>query len=342
MMKPSDFDYYLPSELIAQEPLVYRDKSRLLVLDRKTQSIKHTYFEKLSDFLNSNDLLILNNSEVIPARFLGEKEKTCGKVEVLLLKRLTPDTWEVLVNPSKRVKIGTKIIFQADVLKGEVIKINSEGSRIIKFLFKGSFENVLKKIGQMPTPPYIKKHLKSPERYQTIYAKVAGSVAAPTAGFHFTKKIFQKLNKKNIKRAFLTLHIGLGTFQPVKARDIKDHQMQEEYFLISKKSLDVINQAKSAKKRIITVGTTTVRALETSASLKGILEKESGRTNLFIYPCYKFKITEGLLTNFHLPKSTLFILVCAFAGRDLIFKAYKEAIEKRYRFYSFGDCMLII
>lgn len=342
-MKLSDFDYNLPKELIAQKPIRPRDHSRLLVLDRKTGEIEHYKFYEIEEFLKKGDVLVLNNSKVIPARLLGKKKETGGKIEVLLLRKISPCIWKTLLGGKGR-KEGLEIEFEGK-LSGKIIKKLPQGIWHIKFNFKNrKFEKILDKIGEAPVPPYIKiKDQKSKVKnfYQTVYAKYKGSVAAPTAGFHFTERLMNRLKKKGVQFEYVTLHVGYGTFQPVKEEQIEKHKMHSEYFSITKEVVKRLNKAKKEKRRIIAVGTTSCRVLE--SALKPYNHKVilHGKTNLFIYPGYKFKFTDALITNFHLPKSTLLMLVSAFAGKNLIKKVYKEAIKKKYRFYSFGDAMMI-
>lgn len=340
-MKTSDFDYELPTELIAQHPAEKRDHSRLLVMDKKTGAIEHRVFKDIVDYLHAGDVLVINNTKVIPARIFGTKEGGTAKIEVLLLKRdeTLPNTWEVLVHPGKRAKVGTVIDFGEGKLKGEVVA-NTSAGRKITFHFEGIFEEILEELGTMPLPPYIHEQLEDQNRYQTVYAKVDGSAAAPTAGLHFTKELLETLRKKGVEIEEVLLHVGLGTFKPVNEEDIEDHEMHSEYYEISKDTADHINKAKNEGRRIISVGTTSTRALE-SAAQDGKLVAGSGWTNIFIYPGYKWQIVDGLITNFHLPKSTLMMLVSALSDRKLILNAYKEAVAQRYRFFSFGDAMFI-
>lgn len=342
-MNTSDFYFDLPEEFIAQTPLKQRDASRLLVLDKTTGGIDHTYFKNIIDYLEEGDTLILNNTRVIPARLFGVREDTQSKVEILLLKRVEEegDKWEALVKPGKKARIGHRIVFGEGILIGEIVDILEDGTRVIQFFYQGIFEAILDKLGTMPLPPYIKEQLEDQERYQTIYSKVEGSAAAPTAGLHFTEKIFEQLKRKGIHIAFITLHVGLGTFRPVKVDNLEEHQMHSEYYEISQDIVDLIRSTKEKNKRVIAVGTTTVRTLETAAIGMGEIETSSGWTDIFIYPGYQFKIVDAMITNFHLPESTLLMLVSAFAGRGKILNAYHEAIEKKYRFFSFGDAMLI-
>lgn len=340
-MKVKDFDFYLPEELIAQHPMEERDEARLLILDKKTGELKHKVFKDIIKYINPGDCLVLNNTRVLPARLIGEKEATGGKMEFLLLKRKEKDTWETLVKPGKRAKIGSKFIFGEGLLKAEVLDILEGGSRLVKFTYKGIFEEVLDKLGQMPLPPYIKAKLENKEMYQTVYSKENGSAAAPTAGLHFTEELLKKIKDKGINLAFLTLHVGLGTFRPVKAENIEDHTMHSEYYNIDQKTADIINSTKEKGGRVIAVGTTSTRTLETVSDESGRISEKSGWTDIFIYPGYKYKIVDSLITNFHLPQSTLLMLVSALSTRENIMNAYKTAVEEKYRFFSFGDAMFI-
>lgn len=340
-MKTSDFDYELPEELIAQHPAAQRDHSRLLVMDKYTGAVEHRVFRDIVDYLHAGDVLVLNNTKVIPARIFGVKEGGTAKIEVLLLKRDDdlPNTWEVLVHPGKRAKVGTVIDFGEGRLKGEVIA-NTSAGRKVTFHFDGIFEEILEELGTMPLPPYIHEQLEDQNRYQTVYAKVDGSAAAPTAGLHFTTELLETLRQNGIEIEEVLLHVGLGTFKPVSEEDIEDHEMHSEYYEISQETADRINKAKDEGRRIISVGTTSTRALE-SAAKDGRLQAGSGWTNIFIYPGYKWQIIDGLITNFHLPKSTLMMLVSALSTREHILAAYREAVAQRYRFFSFGDAMFI-
>lgn len=340
-MKTSDFDYELPEELIAQHPAAQRDHSRLLVMDKYTGTVEHRVFRDIVDYLHAGDVLVLNNTKVIPARIFGVKEGGTAKIEVLLLKRDDdlPSTWEVLVHPGKRAKVGTVIDFGEGRLKGEVIA-NTSAGRKVTFHFDGIFEEILEELGTMPLPPYIHEQLEDQNRYQTVYAKVDGSAAAPTAGLHFTTELLETLRQNGVEIEEVLLHVGLGTFKPVSEEDIEDHEMHSEYYEISQETADRINKAKAEGRRIISVGTTSTRALE-SAAKDGRLQAGSGWTNIFIYPGYKWQIIDGLITNFHLPKSTLMMLVSALSTREHILAAYKEAVAQRYRFFSFGDAMFI-
>ncbi|GAV25057.1 S-adenosylmethionine:tRNA ribosyltransferase-isomerase [Carboxydothermus islandicus] len=339
MMKLEDFDYNLPEELIAQTPLEKRDESRLLVLNRQTGEITHDIFKNLKRYLVPGDLLVVNKTRVIPARLYGVREQG-GEVEILLLKRLSLTEWEVLVKPGRRARVGTRLIFAPGVLEGEIVA-QTEVGRIIKFSFQGIFEEILNQLGQTPLPPYIKEKLKDPERYQTIYAKEPGSAAAPTAGLHFTWELISELNNYGVEFTEVLLHVGLGTFKPVKTENIFEHKMHEEYYEIENEAAEKINKAKREGRRVIAVGTTVVRVLESVAD-RGQVAPAKGYTDLFIYPGFNFQIIDGLITNFHLPKSTLLMLVSAFAGREKVLNAYETAVSLRYRFFSFGDAMLII
>jgi len=341
-MKLKDFWYDLPEELIAQSPAEKRDMSRLLVLDRKTGTIEHRHFRDLPGYLSAGDCLVINNTRVMPARLLGEKEKTGGKIEFVLLKRIEANVWEVILKPGKIAKPGSRFVFGNGQLKAEILEIVEGGNRIVRFYYDGVFEEVLDKVGIIPLPPYIHATLEDKERYQTIYSKINGSAAAPTAGLHFTEEVFGELRKKGIEIAELTLHVGLGTFRPVKTENILEHHMHKEYYHISPEACAMINRAKERGNRVVAVGTTSVRVLETSSSDDGKVFPGEGETDIFIYPGYKFKVIDALVTNFHLPESTLIMLVSAFAGRETILNAYQEAIRKRYRFFSFGDAMLIL
>lgn len=340
-MKVKDFDFYLPEELIAQHPLAKRDSSRLMVLDKESGSIEHKVFSDIVDYLNPGDCLVLNDTRVIPARLIGSKEDTGGKMEFLLLKRTGKDTWETLVKPGKRAVIGSKFIFGNGELKAQVEDISEGGSRIVRFQYEGIFEEVLDKLGQMPLPPYIKERLEDKERYQTVYSREQGSAAAPTAGLHFTKELLEKIKNKEIELAFITLHVGLGTFRPVKEEDIEAHEMHSEYYRMNRETADKINRAKESGHRVIAVGTTSCRTLETIGDENGMVSEKDGWTDIFIYPGYKFKIVDALITNFHLPQSTLIMLVSALSSREKILNAYNSAVQERYRFFSFGDAMFV-
>ncbi len=340
-MDVKDFDYDLPEELIAQDPLEDRSSSRLMVLDKKTGEVSHHVFKEIINYLRPGDCLVLNNTKVIPARLFGVKEGTLAKIEILLLKRRQNDVWETLVKPGKKAKPGTKIIFGDGILVGEVIDVVEDGNRLIKFTYDGIFEEILDKLGQMPLPPYITHQLKDKNRYQTVYAKYDGSAAAPTAGLHFTKELLSAVKEKGVDIAEVTLHVGLGTFRPVKVDNVLDHHMHSEFYMVSQEAADKINTAKKNGGRIISVGTTSTRTLESAADENGMLKECSGWTDIFIYPGYKFKVIDCLITNFHLPQSTLVMLVSALAGREHILAAYKKAVEEKYRFFSFGDAMFI-
>lgn len=341
-MKTQDFYYHLPEELIAQDPLEDRSSSRLMVLDKKTGTTSHHVFKDIIDYVKEGDCLVINDTKVIPARLIGEKEGTGAKIELLLLKRKQDDIWETLVKPGKKAKIGTKLSFGGGILKGEIIDIVEEGNRLIQFDYTGIFEEVLDQLGQMPLPPYITHQLEDKNRYQTVYAKHAGSAAAPTAGLHFTDELLVKLQEKGVQIARVTLHVGLGTFRPVKVEDVTKHHMHSEFYMISKEAADTINQTKKQGGRIISVGTTSTRTLESVADEQGYVKETSGFTEIFIYPGYQFRCIDALITNFHLPESTLLMLVSALAGKDAIMNAYEEAVKERYRFFSFGDAMFIM
>ncbi|WP_315117600.1 tRNA preQ1(34) S-adenosylmethionine ribosyltransferase-isomerase QueA [uncultured Clostridium sp.] len=340
-MKVTDFDYYLPEELIAQVPIEKRDEAKLMIIDKSNEEIEHKIFKDVIDYLETGDCLVLNDTRVLPARLIGEKEDSGGKMEFLLLKRVDKDSWETLVKPGKRAKVGSRFTFGNGELKAEVIGLGEEGSRIVKFEYEGVFEAVLDRLGQMPLPPYIKEKLEDKEQYQTVYSKETGSAAAPTAGLHFTEELLKEIKSKGINLVFLTLHVGLGTFRPVKAEDITDHIMHSEYYTLSKESAEVINKTKEMGKKVIAVGTTSCRTLETIGDNNGRVKESSGWTDIFIYPGYKFKIIDGLITNFHLPQSTLLMLVSALCDREKILNAYNTAVKEEYRFFSFGDAMLI-
>ena len=341
-MNKNNFYFNLPEELIAQIPLQKRDHSKLLVLDKETGDIEHKNFRDLYNYLEKGDTLILNNTRVIPARLFGNRQDTLSIIEILLLKRLEKDKWEVLVKPGKKARVGHVIVFGQGLLIGEIIEILEGGNRIIHFQYQGIFEEILHKLGTMPLPPYIKAELKDQERYQTVYSKIEGSAAAPTAGLHFTQEFLDKIKNKGVHIAFITLHVGLGTFRPVKEEKIQDHKMHSEYYEITQEIVDLIYNTKKNNKKIFAVGTTTVRTLETAAYDTGKIRASSGWTDIFIFPGYEFKIVDSIITNFHLPESTLLMLVSAFSDRKKILKAYEEAIIEKYRFFSFGDAMLII
>lgn len=340
-MKTSDFYFNLPEELIAQVPIKDRTSSKLMVLDKETGEIEHKVFKDVIDYLNPGDCLVLNNTRVIPARLIGEKLETGGKIEFLLLKRTEDDTWQALVKPGKRAKIGTKFSFGNGKLIGEVVGLAEEGSRIIKFYYDGIFEEVLDELGNMPLPPYITERLEDRERYQTVYSKHNGSAAAPTAGLHFTNDLLQRIKEKGVDIAFVTLHVGLGTFRPVKVEDVLNHEMHSEYYMVDKESADKINNAKKSGKNVICVGTTSCRTIESASDEDGFVKESSGFTNIFIYPGYKFKVVDKLITNFHLPESTLIMLVSALSTKDNVLNAYDVAVKDRYRFFSFGDAMIL-
>ena len=340
-MKTSDFNFHLPEELIAQHPLEKRDTSRLMVLDKATGEIEHKHFYDVLNYLNPGDTLVLNNTRVLPARLIGEKENTGGKIEFLLLKRIEGDKWECLAKPGKRAKIGTIFTFGEGKLKCKVVDIVEEGNRVIEFIYDGIFEQVLDELGEMPLPPYITERLEDRERYQTVYSKEKGSAAAPTAGLHFTEELLQNVKEKGVNIAYVTLHVGLGTFRPVKVENILEHHMHSEFFQITEEAAQKINHAKENGGRVICVGTTSCRTIESAADEDGHLKACSGWTEIFIYPGYKFKVLDCLITNFHLPESTLVMLVSALAGREHVLAAYEEAVKERYRFFSFGDAMFI-
>ena len=342
-MQVKDFDYELPQELIAQDPIENRSESRLMLLDKTTGQIGHKHFYDIIDYLEPGDCLVLNNTKVIPARLIGSREGTGGKVEVLLLKRLENDCWECLVKPGKKARPGAVIEFGDGLLKAEVVDMMEEGNRKIRFIYEGIFEEILDQLGQMPLPPYITHELKDKDRYQTVYAKYDGSAAAPTAGLHFTKELLKQIEEKGISIAYVTLHVGLGTFRPVKVTEITDHHMHSEFFMLDEEAAGKINRAKESGHRVICVGTTSCRTIESAAAILGssALKPVSGWTDIFIYPGYTFRVLDGLITNFHLPQSTLLMLVSALATRKHVLAAYAEAIRERYRFFSFGDAMFI-
>ncbi|MDO4731667.1 MAG: tRNA preQ1(34) S-adenosylmethionine ribosyltransferase-isomerase QueA [Clostridia bacterium] len=339
-MQTSDFYYDLPEELIAQKPIENRDNSRLMVLERSTGKIEHNRFYDIIDFLEEGDCLILNDSKVLPARLYGEKKDTHAKIEILLLKQESKDRWEVLTRPGRKAKVGTEITFK-DKLYAKVTDVLEDGNRIVEFKYEGNFYDIIDQIGLMPLPPYIKEKLEDKQRYQTVYSKDIGSAAAPTAGLHFTKELLEKIKKKGVNIGFVTLHVGLGTFRPVKVEDIENHKMHSEYFYLKEETAKLINETKKNGKRVIAVGTTSCRTLESIANRYEQIKECAGNTDIFIYPGYKFKCIDGLITNFHLPESTLIMLVSAFAGYENTMRAYKEAVESRYRFFSFGDAMFI-
>lgn len=340
-MRKEDFNFDLPEELIAQDPLEDRSSSRLLVLDKETGKTEHHVFREIIDYLETGDCLVINDTKVIPARLIGSKIGTDAKIEVLLLKRKENDVWETLVKPGKKAKIGTRISFGDGLLVGEVVDVVEEGNRLIHFEYEGIFEEILDRLGQMPLPPYITHQLEDKNRYQTVYAKHSGSAAAPTAGLHFTPELLKKIEEKGVQIARVTLHVGLGTFRPVKVDNILEHHMHSEFYQIEEEAAEKINTAKANGKRVIAVGTTSCRTIESAAKEDGTIAPVSGWTDIFIYPGYQFKVLDCLITNFHLPESTLVMLVSALAGREHVLNAYEEAIKERYRFFSFGDAMFI-
>lgn len=339
-MNIEQFDFELPEELIAQTPLEKRDTSKLLVLDKKTGETEHKHFTDIIDYLESGDTLVLNDTKVIPARLYGVKEETKALIEILLLKEVKKDTWECLVKPAKRIHVGEIVKF-SDKLSAQCTEVKDEGIRVFKLIYKGILYEILDELGEMPLPPYIHEKLKDKDRYQTVYAKNIGSAAAPTAGLHFTLDLLNKIKEKNVNVVYITLHVGLGTFRPVNVENINDHKMHSEFYIMSKETAEVLKQTRKNNKKIISVGTTSTRTLETIMNLYGEFKECSGWTDIFIYPGYKFKAIDNLITNFHLPKSTLVMLVSALAGRENIMNAYKEAIKREYRFFSFGDSMFI-
>ena len=341
-MDVKDFYYDLPQELIAQDPLEDRSSSRLMVLDKITGEVEHRHFKDITEYLRTGDCLVINNTKVIPARLYGVKDGTEAKIEILLLKRKENDIWETLVKPGKKCKIGTKIVFGEGILTGEVVDIVEEGNRLIQFHYEGIFEEILDRLGQMPLPPYITHQLQDKNRYQTVYAKYDGSAAAPTAGLHFTPELLQQVRDMGVEIAEVTLHVGLGTFRPVKETDVLEHHMHSEFYKIEQSEADKINKAKKEGHRVIAVGTTSTRTLESAADENGFLTEKSGWTEIFIYPGYQFKVIDALITNFHLPESTLVMLVSALAGREHVLAAYETAVEEKYRFFSFGDAMFIV
>lgn len=340
-MKLKDFYYELPEELIAQDPLVERSKSRLMVMNRQSGDLQHKVFSDIVDYLEEGDCLVLNNTKVIPARLFGRKIGTDAVIEILLLKRKENNTWETLVKPGKKAKVGTQISFGEGKLIGTVVDIVEDGNRLIEFSYEGIFEEILDELGQMPLPPYITHALEDKNRYQTVYAKHAGSAAAPTAGLHFTEQLLEQLKEKGVQIANVTLHVGLGTFRPVKVDNILEHHMHSEYYSIEQSQADIINRAKQNGKRVICVGTTSCRTIESAANADGTIAQSSGNTDIFIYPGYQFKIMDALITNFHLPESTLLMLVSAFSSRENVLNAYEEAVKEKYRFFSFGDAMFL-
>ena len=339
-MKVSDFDYNLPEKLIAQTPLEKRDESRLMVLDRKNETIEHKKFKDIIDYLEPGDCLVRNNTKVIPARIYGKKE-TGAKVEFLLLNNIEGDIWESIVRPGNKLHVGTKVIFGEGILMAEILEIMPGGTRKVKFNYNGIFNEILDKIGLMPLPPYIHEELKDNDRYQTVYAKYKGSAAAPTAGLHFTPELIKRIEEKGVKIANVTLHVEIGTFRPVKEEIVENHEMHSEHYYIKQEDVNKINETKKSGKRVIAVGTISCRVLETIADEKGLVKETEGDTQIFIYPGYKFKCIDGLITNFHLPQSTLLMLVSALAGKNYIMNAYEEAVKNKYRFFSFGDAMFI-
>ncbi len=341
-LKTSDFYFDLPKELIAQDPLENRSSSRLLMVDKNTGVVRHEIFHNIVDYLHAGDCLVLNDTKVLPARLLGIKPDTGAQVEVLLLKRREGNVWESLVKPGKKVRPGAKLTFGEGILNAEVLDVVEEGNRLIRFSYNGIFEEVLDRLGEMPLPPYITHKLKDKNRYQTVYAKYDGSAAAPTAGLHFTSELLAQIEKKGVKLAYVTLHVGLGTFRPVKADHILEHHMHSEYYQITQSAAEMINEAKKSGHRVICVGTTSCRTIESAADESGILSECCGDTEIFIYPGYQFKVMDCLITNFHLPESTLVMLVSALAGRENVLQAYKEAVKEKYRFFSFGDAMFVI
>lgn len=340
-LKKSDFYFELPEELIAQDPLADRSASRLLVLDKTTGQTEHRVFREIIDYLRPGDCLVLNNTKVLPARLMGVKEDTGAVIEVLLLKRKENDVWETLVKPGKKARPGTRLLFGDGCLRAEVLEVVEEGNRLIQFTYEGIFEEILDRLGEMPLPPYITHKLEDKNRYQTVYAKYEGSAAAPTAGLHFTDQLLSQIADKGVEIAYVTLHVGLGTFRPVKVENLLEHHMHSEYYEVTKEAADKINGVKASGGRIICVGTTSCRTVESAADDNGMVQPGCGNTEIFIYPGYRFKVLDGLITNFHLPESTLVMLVSALAGRENVLAAYQEAISKRYRFFSFGDAMFI-
>ena len=340
-MKVNDFDYELPEELIAQDPIANRSDSRLMVLDKESGKVEHRIFRDIVEYLEPGDCLVINNTKVIPARLYGTKDGTGAQIEVLLLRRLQNDVWETLVKPGKKCREGARLTFGDGCLKGEVVGIADEGNRLIHFEYEGIFEEVLDALGEMPLPPYITHKLQDKNRYQTVYAKYDGSAAAPTAGLHFTKELLSKIREMGVSIAEVTLHVGLGTFRPVKEEELEDHHMHSEFYIITEEAAELINRAKKEGHRVICVGTTSCRTIESAALEDGTVPAKSGWTEIFIYPGYRFKVLDCLITNFHLPKSTLIMLVSALAGREHVLAAYEEAVRERYRFFSFGDAMFI-
>lgn len=341
-MKTSDFYYDLPQELIAQDPLEDRSASRLMVLHRRSERLEHRHFTDIVDYLQPGDCLVRNNTKVIPARLFGTREDTGATIELLLLKRRERDIWETLVKPGKKARTGVRLQFGDGLLQGEIIEVQEDGNRLIQFRYEGIFEEILDQLGQMPLPPYITHKLKDKNRYQTVYARYEGSAAAPTAGLHFTEELFQKLQEKGVLVANVTLHVGLGTFRPVKVEDVAEHHMHSEFYQVEPEEAKKINDARAAGGRIVCVGTTSCRTIESAADENGILYPGEGDTEIFIYPGYSFKMMDVLITNFHLPESTLLMLVSALAGKERVMAAYKEAVKEQYRFFSFGDAMIIL
>jgi len=339
-MKTDDFDYYLPEELIAQHPAEKRDHARLLVLDKETKKTEDKYFYDIIDYLDPGDVLVMNDTRVIPARLFGHRESKEESIEVFLLTNIEGKTWECLVRPGKKMKIGTNVIFSEE-LSGEVKDIKEDGNRIIEFCYEGIFNELLDRLGNVPLPPYIKEELQEPEEYQTVYSKNPGSVAAPTAGLHFTQELLEEIESKGIKLAYLTLNVGLGTFRPVSVEDVTDHKMHSEFYTISKETADIINKAHKKGNKVIATGTTSIRTLESVYKKNGKIQGDSGWTDIFIYPGFKFEVVDAMITNFHLPKSTLVMLVSAFSSKDIILNAYEHAVNDKYRFFSFGDAMYI-
>lgn len=341
-MKTSDFFYDLPKELIAQDPLEKRTDSRLMVVNPQDRTYKDEHFSDILKYLNTGDCLVLNNTKVIPARLMGLKEDTGASVEVFLLKRLTDNTWETLVKPGKKLREGARVSFGDGLLKAEINSVLPDGNRIVRFYYEGVFEEILEQLGEMPLPPYITHRLKDKSRYQTVYAKYEGSAAAPTAGLHFTSELLEEVESKGVRIAYVTLHVGLGTFRPVKVDDVKEHVMHSEWYSITEDSAKIINETKQNNGKVICVGTTSCRTIESASDDEGFVHAGEGDTNIFIYPGYKFKVLDGLITNFHLPESTLIMLVAALAGSDFILSCYKHAVDLKYRFFSFGDAMFIL
>ncbi len=340
-LRTSDYYFDLPEELIAQDPSTVRDMARLLVMDRKSGSLEHRIFRDIKDYLVPGDTLVLNNTKVIPARLLGTKEGTGAHVEVFLLKRKEADVWETLVKPGKKLRPGARVTFGDGSLKAQILEVVDDGNRLVRFEYQGIFEEVLDRLGEMPLPPYIRKKLENPEMYQTVYAKYDGSAAAPTAGLHFTKELLSEIERMGVNLAFVTLHVGLGTFRPVKVVDVKSHHMHTEWYQVTEEAADLINRTKKEGHRVICVGTTSCRTVESAAGEDGFVKAGADNTSIFIYPGYRFRVMDALITNFHLPESTLVMLVSAFAGREKVLAAYGEAVRERYRFFSFGDAMFI-